>query len=1338
VEDSELRRSRRLLGLPPVILEPPPPPLRRRLDHLGSFEATGAFDLEQPPEATTANLGAVETSDTDFGPDVIISVESYERLLSPDPVMEQIISTGTSSIPITVVTTGEASPNLPSVVRSTMAPATTTSQSGPTPSIAAATNPFTSSATGAPFSYGMPSSGTSPVLTTSSLQTLGLGAGSSNAPLPGQLGSIPVPFNVFPHAGGHIPPSSPSLGGPHQQTAGQPSHTSSLGAASQGQPAQTLPVGPSPFSWNGAGGNNTLAPSAFPSGGTPIFGQSNPAQGTIPTLGANIPGPWNSGQGSNPATGMPFWGNAFHNQWNPGQATMPLPTGPAWNNPSQSPQNTMHAQNPMSFMGNQPMMSPQMQNPFAGQGQGFYPNPGQQPNFSWQPGASQTPGPFYPGYQQQPKLPFLATLHLPDLTRLLNDPICHDPRWPPMPTKLPSDIPKFEARPNEDPGDHVTTFHLWCSSNSLKDDSVQLRLFQRTLIGSAAKWYIELDRSRYSFFGELAMAFLNHFQLPVRYDAGTELLANFEQTSADHISDHIREWRRRKSLIKVPVPPAFLLEWFLKSLVPQLSKDVATSGVFSEEEAIMRAQQFELIYSQSGLLYNILPDAPRSILDKTRQRAGPHADGIVGSAQTKPAEQLTKQLQQLSIQHSAASQTTASAAPPTQTSEVHSVQTTNPKANQQPEGKKKQRKKSKGDKKPNDKAGEGTTEKRKARYPCNLCAEDHPTHLCPRLAEAQKFVTQHQQAVLTNPFQHGQNLTQASASTEKGSHENCPPQNASSSANVYMMKSDAFIATRAHDYSKSSASDKGKEAEIPSLPLQIEKTLGETMTRIPKGAFKRASHNPNARAAQNYSVVEDLSQTPCAMSALEVLQSCPAQRKALLTALGSTETCNPGTIMLDTTDLKPRLPYHVAFQIVVAHPTKTFTRNIFRTVVDEGASTCVMSLACWKAIGQPELSPSPTLLTAFDGRSFRPHGIIPSFPVQLGGKTVCVEVEVVDAPIDYNLLLGRSWTYAMQAVVATIFRVLLFPHEGRIVTIDQLSFSRPDPALGASTVPLVDNPQAGVVNIGVGLCPSLMGTFDFPPPQGDVKFVSTHHKAEIFHVSSFRTTYFNDPWILPSPSDTMEATGHAGMSSPLSAAEVAYSMVQQTSATPDPIPTQELDPLLEPIWAQNSLVDTDSLDLVLPSDEAIIEAMTGPDKPWEDLHHRSYFLPELHRIEAGEFTITMTGDQPCPINLLATQDIYAEGNMATIAETIPINISRTPGVVENVFVGADCSPEEIQIYTDLFKEFRDVFAWSYEAIPDIDPQSVDHGLPLLFFKLALRPKRNIRRDCIYAFRSRPD
>jgi hypothetical protein len=219
VEDSELRRSRRLLGLPPVILEPPPPPLRQKLDHRGSFEATGAFDPEQPPKESTANLGLVETLNTDTGPDIIVPIQFYECLPVPNPVMEQIF--GNSSIPITVVTTGEASPNLPlSAVRATMVSAATTSHSGSMPSIVAATPLYTPSVTGAPFSYGMPSSGTSPILTSSTLQTLGLGVGSSNAPLQGQLGGIPVPFNAFPYAGGHIPPSSPSLSGSHQQSAG--------------------------------------------------------------------------------------------------------------------------------------------------------------------------------------------------------------------------------------------------------------------------------------------------------------------------------------------------------------------------------------------------------------------------------------------------------------------------------------------------------------------------------------------------------------------------------------------------------------------------------------------------------------------------------------------------------------------------------------------------------------------------------------------------------------------------------------------------------------------------------------------------------------------------------------------------------------------------------------------------------------------------------------------------------------------------------------------------------------------------------------------------------------
>jgi hypothetical protein len=176
--------------------------------------------------------------------------------------------------------------------------------------------------------------------------------------------------------------------------------------------------------------------------------------------------------------------NPFQNIWNTTQGEFP-------------------AQPSTSNYGNQPMISQQTQYPFTGQGHGIYQNPGQQPNFSWHPGVNQTPGSFLPVHSQQPKLPFLAMLHLPDLSRLLNDPICHNPHWPPMTTKFPSDIPKFKGKPNKDPSDHVTTFHLWCSLNSLQDDFIQLRLFQHTLIGSVVKWYIELDHSRYSYFRDL-------------------------------------------------------------------------------------------------------------------------------------------------------------------------------------------------------------------------------------------------------------------------------------------------------------------------------------------------------------------------------------------------------------------------------------------------------------------------------------------------------------------------------------------------------------------------------------------------------------------------------------------------------------------------------------------------------------------------------------------------------------------------------------------------------------------------------------------------------------------
>ena len=102
------------------------------------------------------------------------------------------------------------------------------------------------------------------------------------------------------------------------------------------------------------------------------------------------------------------------------------------------------------------------------------------------------------------------------------------------------------------------------------------------------------------------------------------------------------------------------------------------------------------------------------------------------------------------------------------------------------------------------------------------------------------------------------------------------------------------------------------------------------------------------------------------------------------------------------------------------------SKTVKSTVIDESTAASVVSLVCWKGLGSPELSKCATMLTTFDGRSFWSHDILPSLKVRLGGKTIAIEVEVVDAPLDYNLLLGRNWIYNIQAIASSLFQGCLF------------------------------------------------------------------------------------------------------------------------------------------------------------------------------------------------------------------------------------------------------------------------------------------------------------------------
>jgi hypothetical protein len=419
------------------------------------------------------------------------------------------------------------------------------------------------------------------------------------------------------------------------------------------------------------------------------------------------------------------------------------------------------------------------------------------------------------------------------------------------------------------------------------------------------------------------------------------------------------------------------------------------------------------------------------------------------------------------------------------------------------------------------------------------------------------------------------------------------------------------------------------------------------------------------------------------MLALKVLQSCPTQRKTLLKAIDGIDPTNTNLIIFDLEDHIPRLPPQLAFYIQVIFENK----NICRTVIDEGASTCIMSVTCWKVIGSPSLTESHNTLKAFNGTGFKPYDVLPSLFITLEGKSVNVEVEVFDAPLDYNLLLGHNWIDSMRAVVSTLFCVLRFPHQGKVVTVDQLDFFNSDSH--TSNVPFISKTPPGYENVGVDILKdsTLMGTFPIPPPDITPPFV-----ASINMISTIvrETPESYDPWIVPNSSDYLRYDGQM----PLSPVESAYQAIQSTTPSPP------------------SLCDTspDPFCVIFPTDEMIMSVMSMEDTPWDNGHHRSILFLKRDTIESYQWILTLLTVVVISFVPESTHDVLYEGNLCNISPTVSLDISIKPRVMENVHIVASCFTDEVCTYKAPFQEFCDVFAWNYEEMPGIDPDIVVHEI----------------------------
>ena len=99
-------------------------------------------------------------------------------------------------------------------------------------------------------------------------------------------------------------------------------------------------------------------------------------------------------------------------------------------------------------------------------------------------------------------------------------------------------------------------------------------------------------------------------------------------------------------MVKTFVHDQLLVEWFIKSLMPSITEDVAKGGVVAEEQVIAHAQYLDLIYTQSSMIYDKIPNAPRPafIVPPPPSSKDSHAsDGVIGSSSTQTTSRPSSQ-----------------------------------------------------------------------------------------------------------------------------------------------------------------------------------------------------------------------------------------------------------------------------------------------------------------------------------------------------------------------------------------------------------------------------------------------------------------------------------------------------------------------------------------------------------------------------------------------------------------------------------------------------------------------------------------------------------------------
>ncbi|RVW68560.1 Transposon Ty3-I Gag-Pol polyprotein [Vitis vinifera] len=510
-------------------------------------------------------------------------------------------------------------------------------------------------------------------------------------------------------------------------------------------------------------------------------------------------------------------------------------------------------------------------------------------------------------------------------------------------------------------------------------------------------------------------------------------------------------------------------------------------------------------------------------------------------------------------------------------------------------------------------------------------------------------------------------------------------------------------------------------------------------------------------------VLRQLQSTQARISIWSLLASSNTHRDALIRALSQirveTTTTPEGLIHMMTAgratcivfsddDLPPDGLDHVRPLYITVGCSG---RRVPSVLLDNGSALNVCPLATAIALGfaPSDFGPSTQTVRAYDSTKREVMGTL-MIDLQIGPATFSTLFQVLRILASFNLLLGRPWIHVAGAIPSSLHQKVKFIHDGQVITVRstrdifasyepvlQISHSEDDLLLTGSTV-VLDMMRGMTFLPGMGLGRRQQGSSEFIaaidhdttfglgfiPTEADYRHMARLRKERV------RARLSHTPFDYPIRPYRMSLTDYF----------VRGSETRPRLEEIDSVAHTDRETELQHLFHQLQLSDgvivdpTEVIDGVVPHDEYRdeMDMMTGtqtlpvPELPEDD---SSLFEGIVSPVEGASDLV----DPPLSFDVLSgfvsrSDDIFdiddeiahpSSDRDSFDHDSGPIDerVSPAAGDVETVDFGTEDQPRELKIgsplSTDerdrlihLLRSYLDVFAWSYEDMPGLDPSIV--------------------------------